>query len=334
MEKEYTYTNPNYYSKVNDFGDDYHKPDREDASGFGKEFMRKLRSLKRKYRDFREYVEAKEIYNRYAEYLIEKYGGKKKLALYYQSGLMREYMPFCPELRFIKKNKKYIKGAPLVEYENSELEIVPHTELDLDNMKEYFPDFGSTKKFDVKLGMEFFRSDIRETINQDLELIDKFYRGRVKHASHLNHKARRRKIMEDRYSHKDEVPAKQKYKEYLERLWNYDYEEDRYDPNLYVYYKDTSVTAEESRNIEVYNWLHERGIRASRKSLSKHARQVVRRNTVFNGGKKKVKKKKKGKKIMKTKYMKDLTGQKYNTWKDFERDMQQLTADHLRNFRG
>ena len=331
----YEYTNPNYYSKVNDFGDNYHKPDSDiDTSGFGKEFMRKLRSLKRKYRDFAEYVEAKEIYNQYAEYLVEKYGGRKQLKFYFQTGLMKEYVPFCPELRYIKKNKKYIKGTPLVE-EDTGLIITEHESLDLDNMPAYYAKFFDNAKKGVGIGKlteetmdEFVRSDLREAINQDLELIDTYYKGRVKHASYISHKARRRAIMAERYKHNDQKPAKQRYKEYLQDKWNYRYEEEKYDPDLYVFYKDVSMTAEESRNLEVYDWLHKHGIRVKKSHLSKGARKVVRRTTVFDGGKKKKKEKgkKKNKNFMKTKYMQDFRGHRYNTFEDFEKDMLKLVS--------
>ena len=231
------------------------------------------------------------------------------------------------------KNKKYIKGTPLVE-EDTGLIITEHEELDLEAMPEYYAKFLTNAKKGEGIGKlsealmdDFIRSDMRDAINQDLELIDTYYKGRVKHASYISHKARRRAIMAERYSHNDQKPVKQKYKEYWEDRWNYRYEEDKYDPDQYIFYKDVSVTVEESRNLEVYDWLHKHGIRVKKSHLSKSARKVVRRTNVFDGGKKKKKKGKKNKNFMKTKYMNDFRGHRYNTFEDFERDMLKLVSN-------
>ena len=87
----YEYTNPEYYSKVNDYGDDYHKPEEEVKKN---ELELEVRKLKRRYRSFDEWCDAINAYNNYMENLISKYGGKKKFKLYYAIGLIKEYIPY------------------------------------------------------------------------------------------------------------------------------------------------------------------------------------------------------------------------------------------------
>ena len=198
----YEYTNPEYYSQVHDFGDDYHKPDEEIYHGFNSEMMKQLRSLKRKYRDFAEYCDAKELYNRYADMLFEKYGGKKKFKFLQSVGLIHEFIPFCPELRKIKKNRKYIKyGIPLIE--SGEMEEPP------EQIKVYNPRVVLSRKAVVDKGRElkeaFHSADIKESIANDLEILDKWYKRRVTRPTKLSHRDAIREEMRKRYLEKDYI---------------------------------------------------------------------------------------------------------------------------------
>ncbi len=317
----YEYTNPEYYSKVHDFGDNYHRPDEEIYRGFNAEMMKQLRSLKRKYRDFAEFCEAKDLYNRYAEMLFEKYGGKKKFKFLQSVGLVQEFIPFCPELRKIKKNRKYIKyNAPLVETVERE---TPPTQV-----KVYDPKVYIGKKTDIDKNYDirdsFHAADIKDSISHDLELLDKFYKRRVAHPTKLSHREDAREKMRRRYLDHGYIPVKKKMKDYLYKKMMKEYDEDRIDPKSVIFYKDVSMSAKESQEIETYNWLKSMGIR-SKKTLSKAGRKVVRRSEMFNPKKKKKKDKKKKKGLLRTKYLKEYTDKEYHTFESFERDMLDLT---------
>ena len=112
---EYVYSNPEYVSKVNDFGDDYHKPESE-YDAYDKEVLRKLRSMKRTYRDPNEFCEIKTLYIQYTKDLIAKYGGKKRFKKLYALGFIKDYIPFCPVLRRIKKNKYFYKDGEKMKF--------------------------------------------------------------------------------------------------------------------------------------------------------------------------------------------------------------------------
>jgi hypothetical protein len=295
--------------------------------------MAKVRTLKRKYRDFEEFYDAKEVYNQYAEWLIEKYGGKKRLKFLHQIGMVKEYIPFCPELRNIKKNRRYIRdGLPLV----PELEPVcgpkKLTEEEWEKLYQVEINFKlGRSKFSMKLRDDkALRQSIEESVSDDLNLITSYYNGRIKDPTALSHKHRRRRIMEERYKANEYVPVAKRYKEYQERHWRYDYDEDRVDPDAYVFYKDVSLSIEEAQECELHDWLEEHGIKTKKRQLSKAARKVVRKTSTLKvKGKKKKKKKKKGKDIMRTKFMDNFNGKGYSTFKDFAKDMQTLAMEQL-----
>jgi hypothetical protein len=329
----FEYSKEDYYSKVNDFGDDYHKAEEELSTGFDKELMTKVRTLKRKYRDFEEFYDAKEVYNQYADYLIEKYGGKKRFKFLYQIGMVKEYIPFCPELRNIKKNRPYIKqGLPLVpEYEASWGPKVL-TEEEWEELYKVGINFKLGKsKYSMKLRDEKrIRTSIESSVADDLNLISSYYSGRIKDPTALSHKSRRRKIMEERYKNNTYVPVAKRYAEYQERHWRYDYDEDRIDPDAYVFYKDVSLSIEEAQECELYDWLEQHGIKTRKRRLSKAARKVVRKTSTLKIKGKKKKKKKKGKNIMRTKFMDKFSKSGYNTFGDFAKEMQSLALEQIR----
>jgi hypothetical protein len=196
-------------------------------------------------------------------------------------------------------------------------------------------EFKIKKKIKTRIrGEKLLRQQIEDTISDDLKIIGDFYKGRVKNPVALSHKAKRRRIMEERYRNNKYIPVKKRYKDYLNRKWGYEYDEDKVDPDAYVFYKDVSLSIADARELELYEWLEKMGIKTKKKSLSKNARKVVRKKIQFKSGdkkkKKKNKKKKKGKDIMKTKFMSNLASKEYNSWKDFAKEVQSLTMDTLR----
>ena len=319
----YEYTNPEYYPKINDFGDDYHKDESELTTSYDRELMNKLRSMKRKYRDFDEYCQAKRIYNDYGKWLIEKYGGKKRLKFFHQLGLVKEYIPFCPELRKIKKNRSYVKGG---------LPLIHDLEMDLPKPEQYSSEVTVKIKFsEIEMKHKdiremYFKEDIRDSISSDLTLIGEFYKHRAPRPTRLDHKSVRKQLLQERYHNQDDIPFKKKIKKYNKRRYKLDFVETHIDPNAYTIYKDVSLNLTEVRKIETYEWLKGLGVRVSRKALGKAGRQVVRRSIKFN----KKGKKKKGKSIMRSKYMKDFKQKRYDSFKDFERDLLDVTEKKMR----
>lgn len=315
----YEYTHEEFKSKVNDFGDDYHLPDPEVKSE-EKEMMYQLRKMKRKYRNFGDWCEAKALYINYTKGLIEKYGGKKRFKFLYTIGRVPDYIPYCPSLKFVKANKKYYEGGLPAEEPALELKT-PQYETDIRIPKNISADIVVMKK--LKVRDPFGKDRIRESINEELRIIGEYYKGRVKHPTRLSKKAQKRRIMARAYTTDTKyIPIEKRYKEYKKRLWAYDYEEDKIDPDAYIYYKDSLLSKQDAEEIELYDALKERGIMVEKKTLSKGSQKVIR-NKKF-----KTKKKKKGKK-KNTKYVDSFTNGRYSSFDEFEREMLAMTSREL-----
>ena len=122
---ENVYTNKQFQSEVNDFEDEYHEPDKDYSTNddIMNNLIERLRSQKRKYTNFQQWCEAKEVYIEYTKRLIAKYGGRKKFKLLANIGMIDDYVPYCPKLKRNRKNKTYVttKDLPYIpEFKASE----------------------------------------------------------------------------------------------------------------------------------------------------------------------------------------------------------------------
>ena len=95
MEQDYGRFEP----KINDFDDDYHKPD-DILYGSANEAIRKIR---RKYRHYNDYLDAVGVITEYLEGLVEKYGRENFLWLY-DMGEIQEFIPPMPKYRKTEQN--------------------------------------------------------------------------------------------------------------------------------------------------------------------------------------------------------------------------------------
>lgn len=319
--QEHTYTNPEYYSKVNDFGDEYHTEETDDRD----ELLMEVRKLKRKYRDFGEWCDAMSIYTEYCERLLEKYGGKKRFRALYQIGLVKEYVPFCPELRKIRKNRKYIKeGMPREAATTMNFHCNPDP----------FPipkDVEVQFSFKVPKGQRVELNNIHEfnmtaKISNELSLIDEFYRGTAK-PMRMSKKQQRKRILHKMYKEDPDMDRSftKRYKEYQEKKMLEEYVEDEEPANTVHYYKGISLTREQEEEIEVIDYLDSIGVQVNERHMSKSSRKIIRKRD-FNTTKKK---KKKGKHKKRPSYMKKFASGEYKTFADFEKEMTELTGAQL-----
>ena len=317
--EEYEYSDPGLSSRVNDFGDEYHLPD-DDEANQEKSILKDVKRLKRRYRNFGEYCEAMRLYQNYCNDLIDKYGGKKRFRFALAIGMVKEYIPFKPEIRNDKRNKPYIKGGEIWLNDKDEHET-SYIESDISPIEN--PDISlgidNDKGISKLLGNNFI---MRKKISQELDAIDKFYSGKVKHPTRMTKRAQKRKILMKKYTKQSESPITDKLRDYDERLFMmYDVDED--DPDKVIMYKDVSINQEQADEIEADSALRNMGINLNRHSLSKKSRKVVRRNDK--------KKKKKSKNKTSDKWMKKFTNGEYDTFDEFERNMQELVSNGLRN---
>lgn len=116
----------------NDFGDDYYQ------MGISSDpLVVKARSLRRKYSNYFDYVQAMNTYNDYMELLGEKYGGKsiiknllkaKRKAEYNQDydtfqaydAFIEDIIPDKPELKNKKKNREFLRAGTMLSMETNE----------------------------------------------------------------------------------------------------------------------------------------------------------------------------------------------------------------------
>lgn len=86
--------------RLNDFGDNYHKPDELVFSNVSTA----VRGIRRKYRRYNEYVAAMHIIEEYISDLIDKYGGRRNFNMALQLGNITEFIPPIPKFRKTELN--------------------------------------------------------------------------------------------------------------------------------------------------------------------------------------------------------------------------------------
>lgn len=312
----YVYNNSEYVSKVNDFGDDYHKPESEYDS-YDKEVIRKLRSMKRTYRDVNEFCEAKSLYIRYTKDLIKKYGGKRRFKQLYHFGFVKDYVPFCPTLRKIKKNRYFYKNGENADDKlrmDYKLPPIEEVEVKAKNINWKFKSKGLLVKGNITRDVSKV-----ESVNNDLDIITQFYQRRERRRTsptNLSKKEYKKQLLKEKYlvDPEENMSLTKRYERYLEKKASYTYDDEETD-TTYIYYKDSMLSKDEIDAIELYDTLKTIGFGDNANLLTKKSRKVVKnkRRVKFS---KKGKKKKKG-----NKYLNQYTGGNYSTYEEFENAM-------------
>lgn len=99
-----------HVSYVQSFNDNYHR----DKGDITTEEEQEARSLKRRYPQYTDYCMAMIIYNDYMEKLYEKYGNKELFELYEKSGKVTEFVPAEPKIKPTSTNKALKKHNVLL----------------------------------------------------------------------------------------------------------------------------------------------------------------------------------------------------------------------------
>lgn len=68
-----------------------------------------VQTLKRKYYDPFEFMHAMDVYNRYMDYLLDKYGSEFIIQSGAENGAIKEYVPQMPKLKPTKMNRQFMK---------------------------------------------------------------------------------------------------------------------------------------------------------------------------------------------------------------------------------
>lgn len=330
---EYEYNNSAYYSEVNDFEDEYHEEDKEYSTDdpVMDRLLKKIRSHKRKYTNFAQWCQAKEEYIEYAERLIAKYGGKKRFKFLVAIGMVKDYIPLCPQLKKTTKNKMYVRSKNLIYVPKFdkisdlvESIIVPKKVLKKLNLN---VDVVVTKG-DIDVRGMIGDNDIKKNVDNSLMKIEAYYKGRTV-------KLTRRKKREQEAEIRKEIvaPKKDNGKSFKELMKKYEYNmnhgvyvEDIQEKVKRVKYRAVAITNEEAEEVEVYDALKALGLNIGNTIISKKSMKVIKKRD--NGGKK-PKKKKKGKRYKREKEFKKITDKEYVRYDDFSNDLRKLSNNIL-----
>ena len=325
----YEYTNKKYESLVNDFDDDYHKEEMSTAS-ISRSVVGKLKNLKKLYRDFGEYCDAMTLINDYLDTLIDIYGGKRRLKLLIQLGLVKHYLPPIPVLKKTKKNRRYIVGK-----ESRMFNDTYDATANIERIKPTIPvhkldiDFGVSKKPDKYLHRALNQIDNPKYIAAELDVINQFYSekqkaGKLGKFNKKRHKKMVKKLKKKtRSRHTGYVTIDDRIKKYYKYK---DYGIDYDMGNEFVSYKGTAYRISEAEEIEVSETLRSLGINLGNRILSKGARKVIRaREKEISKSKKKNKKANAARK----KYMKEFTKGHYQTFRHFENELRLFSKKGL-----
>ncbi len=91
---------------TNDFGEDYY------SKGVSNDpLIMKAKSIRRKYSNYFDYIDAINLYNEYIDLLIDKYGSWSLIKNSYKVGMLDEILPPRPRLKKNRKNKEYMRAG-------------------------------------------------------------------------------------------------------------------------------------------------------------------------------------------------------------------------------
>lgn len=351
VEEYYDYTKDDYYPEYNDFGDEYSK-NPEPIQGTEEPVIEAVRNLKHKYRNYREYNEAMNIYDEYAEWLVDKYGGDKGFEFAVLTGTCTEPIPEMPILRMTKTNKEIInEGMMVYEIPEEHLPEVKTSYLDEnDGIDErgylkFEIEFGDCKKKVDKYitrrltkgnGIKKLATNFAD-IKSELNYMDKFFRGRINDKTNVRDYSRKmaalryskgveqcecEKTMSDYLTEAEETIESMKFGEPLEE--NKDY---------IVFYKGVYIGRDQLEAINVLDSINEMGLSSSgidsSRLLNKKTLKVVRKKE-----KKKRKRDKERKKKMKKRdafraATNSIWGYEANSYEELERELSNFTKEDL-----
>lgn len=321
----YEYKDNRWYSKVNDFGDDYHKDDIK-SDLVDDLTIEKLSKIKRRYRDFDSYCDAMQLINEYLHELVDKYGGKKRFAFLYQLGMVKDYIPKIPVLRKVNKTKMYIDTNMPRTFDSTV--SVDHswiTERDMEQKAHVSFSMSSDSESEF-IELRKGGDGRRRAIAEEISVIEEWYRNKSDRVTKLSKKARKRQMKKRKLANvRDEMTAEQRIREYYKKKDAGVYSD--YDPEALVNYKGTTFTREQKEEYEAYDLLRLYGFTLGKKNLSKSVRKIVRRKEKKAS---KVSKKEAKAANLRKKYLNRFTNGEYNTFSDFEKEVHSFIGNKIR----
>lgn len=317
----YSYTNPMYEPRIQDFGDDYHLPDQDES--IGQSILAQVKKIRRRYNNWFDYQDACKLYDDYMESLFDKYGGKKRFKLAMLLGQVKEYLPNYPELRKNKRNRFDAKMRITREMKESEpvfieeqlvkdVEELPATVSIKDSRKitEIFNSSGSKLPYEL------------DSICKELDSLDAWYTYRRERINNLKGKSKKKKKLLNRLN-KKQLRLSMNYRSLndMMALYNKRKKEKFMGINQDVYsvtYKGRMVASSEIEKGETIDKLKAIGVKF--RNISKGKTKVIRKS------KKKRKKLEKKNRKKNDEFIQRFTSDEYNDYMKFEEDMLELTG--------
>lgn len=324
----YEYTNPDFEPMVRDYGDSYHQPNAV-LSGEGT-LVDAVRTIKRKYTNYYDWLDAVGIYNKYINQIIDKYNGKKGIKLAWLLSQFDDYIPVKPKLRKTRQNRRLLREKVTSRPPDiPESTIIKEPINYVDKAEPKIKMMHSKKKSRV---YETMISDIEaergesmsaSAISKEMDMISSWYRMSSEKMKNLSKTKRGRRLqtritrikrmkIESNYTGLKEIMS-----EYKENKRNNFYGIDPETENGTTFYKGTILNNNMVEELDTLEELKRLGVKLGR--IEHVTAKVVKKKRKEN--KKHAKALKKERKVMNA-----ITGGDYSDYRTFERDMINMTG--------
>lgn len=323
------YTNPDFEPRLNLFNDDYHLPDDD---YFDSDYMSRVKKIRRRYRNYFDYLDAVQLYNEYMDSLAEKYGGKRNLKLQLMLNKVHEYLPNFPELRKIRKFK-YARKNKLtredVAEKNIHFENFEPVEIDMNAKCKVVVDNRSDFDSDMMVNGGRVNDEVIKRIAAELDFIDNYYHKerikieRMKGGSKKKAKLRNslnRKALRMSTNYRSLTDKIREYDKRKKDLWMGIVPE----TGDMINYKGTMFTLAEAEEHNALDMMKNFGVVFGH--LSKRQTKLIRPGAAKKKKDKKLKKKLKKRNKIEGEFLQGITRGEYDDMEEFAADMESLTG--------
>lgn len=329
---------------VNDFEDNYHRLDGEPSS----DLERRVRRIRRRYKNISEYNQALTDYYEWMDYLCELNGGEKIFNVMLKNDAVPHYVPPKPRLKLNKELRYLDKHQIIVSGQSNNMKINTNKvhemfdemygNEDYDNMSFVYDLDGMKEAQEIvqPRNKEINASGITFSAEDELDYLDKYFTAKTV-TKFTNKKFGKKKKQYDKKKKKDKKKSNnlnmfgepkflisECHPDHISNLYDTT-EEDELSTEV-VFYNGRFVSGEEARELAIYEKMGELGwnsyaIMASKKYGKRAIKDLKRTN------KKKNKKKKKGTKFADKLLMDMMTDNGYDDFAHFASEMENFTSD-------
>lgn len=311
---------------VLDFDDDYHRTDAEPSS----ELERRVRNLKRRYKNMILYSEALATYYEYMDFLYTLHGSKELFDLKFKSGVIEEYVPHKPKLKETRVLKFYYDNNIVIgrgydsniDMDKADEFLSRNADFFYNHIKDDEPKFVKSSKEDSKKISKYIDDECMDKDRpvSGIDFLDEYFQMKNKRAAKDLRKRRKK------YNQETSLGVS------LTQIWKYADDdgnlpegiEDTSDDDKWTYFEGVMVTRANAKDMELYKRLAECGwnsyaVMKRNKSTKRAAKSILKEE-------KKNKKKEKKKNKLINAVLSDIASDNgYEDYEDFCRDMEDFS---------